>query len=56
MQAFSMALTLFWSGFLLLIGEGPSPLLLLFGIFQAVIFYSAYVNDVELALERKDVP
>lgn len=55
-QAFSVALTLFWSGFLILVGEAPPPLLLLLGIFQAVIFYSAFVNEAELALEQKDIP
>ncbi len=55
-QAFSVVLTLFWSGFLLVLGEGPPPLLLLLGIFQAVMFYSAFVNEVELALEQKDIP
>lgn len=55
-QAFSMVLTLFWSGFLIVLGEGPPPLLLLLGIFQAVIFYSACVNEAELALEQKDIP
>lgn len=55
LQIFSMLLTLFWSGIMLLIGEGPSPLLLLLGILQAVIVFNASEKERMLLLEQRDV-
>lgn len=56
LHMFFMWLTLSLSGFTLLVGRSPPPLLLLLGVIQAVIVYRECEREIEASLEKKDVP
>jgi len=51
-----MWLALSWSGFILLIGENPPPLILLLGIVQALIVFIESEKAMKVKMEKEDVP
>lgn len=56
LHIFLMWLALSWSGFILLIGENPPPLILLLGIVQALIVFIESEKAMKMKMEKEDVP